>query len=174
MSGKEMIRMIRKKVKDITEIPDNSLKRKNIHHNKLLNSKYNLGNDEDFICEYSNELLNENIKLSGIISPFLINPIPCFTVNNDISKKKIDSKGTFCKNIKTQIDIINNKEKNNQNKYKNECNAITNGKSQNTKILKRNIKKPNITNNKYYRPHSPSIDRKKNQFFISVNLTFFM
>ena len=167
MSGKEMIRIIRKKVKDITEVPDNTFKKKNIHHNKLLNSNnYKIENDEDFICEYSNELLNENIKLSGIISPFIINPIPCFTVKNGNSKKKIDSKGTFCKNIKTQIDIINNKEKNKQNNNKNEYND----KSQKTKILKRNIKKPNINNNKYYRPHSPFIDRKINPIFISENL----
>ena len=166
-----MIR-IRKKVKDITEVPDNTLKKKNIYHNKLLNSNnYKIENDEDFICEYSNEILNENIKLSGIISPFFINPIPCFTVKNEKSKKKIDSKGTLCNNIKTQINILSNKEKKFEN-YNSEYNDITNDKSQNTKILKRNIKKPHINNNnnKYYRPHSPDIDRKNDDIFISENL----
>ena len=112
MSGNnEIIRTIKKKINDI---PETSLKKKMIFHNKLLNSNNDIYKkeieDNNFLCEFSSELLNENIKLSSIKSPF-INPIPCFQVKNDNSKKQIiKKKGTFSKNLKTQVNFLNNLE----------------------------------------------------------------
>ena len=158
MSGKETIKALRKKISLNKGILDNTIKNKYIYHNKIINSNslYKIENDDDIICEYSNELLNENIKLSGIISPF-INPVPCFTVKNENYKKEIASRVTFYKNLKTQINSNNGKKEDNYDK------------SLKTKILDNKIKKSHI-NNKYVRPHSPNLDQKGNKLLISDNL----
>ena len=65
--------------------------------NKIINSKKlkNKEDDEDLIFNYSNDLLNENIKLSP-----MINPIPCFTIRKENSQKEeISTQNTFYSNI---------------------------------------------------------------------------
>ena len=173
MSGNnEIIRTIKKKINDI---PETSLKKKMIFHNKLLNSNNDIYKkeieDNNFLCEFSSELLNENIKLSSIKSPF-INPIPCFQVKNDNSKKQIiKKKGTFSKNLKTQVNFLNNLEINTNN-----INDIDNNtdidKSEKTKILSKNLKKSHINNRYHRRPHSPNFETKDNKIFKSQNFEF--
>ena len=168
MSGKETMKTLRKKMINISDISNNSFKKKILFHNKLLNSNnlYKIDNDEDFICEYSNELLNENIKLSGIISPF-INPIPCFTVKNDNSKKEISKNGTFFKNMKTQ-ENLNNKENNNENNKS----GVPYNLKEKSKILNKDLNK-SLINNRYFRAYSPYLDKKQNKLFKSDNLDLF-
>ena len=104
---------IRKK-NSSNETQDNALKNNILYKNKLINSHrmHKIENEEDFTGEYSSELLNENIKLSGMLSPF-INPIPCFTVKNDnYIKKEIKARYTFCKNLKNHINLSNKKDEN--------------------------------------------------------------
>ena len=161
MSGKETMKSLRKKMINIPDISNITFKKKIIYNNKIL-SPNNL-KDDDFICEYSSELLNENIKLSGIIPPF-INPIPCFTVKNDNAKKKISSRGTFFKNIKTQ-ENLNNKENNNKNNIDNNEFDL----KENSKYVNKNLNKSHI-NNRYFRAYSPYLDKKQNKMFKSENL----
>ena len=65
-----------RKKKSSNETQNNALKNNILYSNKILNSHRmrKIENDDDFTGEYSSELLNENIKLSGMLSPF-INPI---------------------------------------------------------------------------------------------------
>ena len=172
MSGNEIITTIKKKINDI---PETSLKKKIIFHNKLLNSNNDIYKkeieDNNFLNEFSSELLNENIKLSSITSPF-INPIPCFKIKNDNSKKQIiKKKGTFSKNLKTQVNFLNNLEIN-----INKSNHIDNNtdieKSEKTKILNKNLKKSLINNLYYRRHHSPNFETKHNKIFKSQNFEF--
>ena len=122
---------------------------------------HKIENEEDFTGEYSSELLNENIKLSGMLSPF-INPIPCFTVKNDnYIKKEIKARYTFCKNLKNHINLSNKKD---ENKNENELDDYFKDK---TKKIDKQLKKSHI-NNRYF-PHSPNLERKKNKLFKSDN-----
>ena len=148
-----------RKKKSSNETQDNKLKNNILYTNKLLNSHrmHKIESEDDFICEYSSELLNENIKLSGMFSPF-INPIPCFTVKNDnYIKKEIKARYTFCKNLKNQIHLSNKKDEN----------ILGDSFKDKTKILDRKLKKSHI-NNRYF-PHSPILERKKNKLFKSDN-----
>ena len=150
MSGKETMKSLRKKMINIPEISN----KKKIIYNNL--------KDDEFICEYSSELLNENIKLSGIISPF-INPIPCFTVKNDYSKKKIASRGTYFKNMKTQ-ENFDRKENNNDTNEESDL-------KEKLKILNKNFNISHI-NNRYFRAFSPYLNKKQNKISISENFGF--
>ena len=167
MSTNGIIKTLKKKVNIQTEA---SLKNKIVSHKKIINSNISLStkeNDDNFLGQFSSELLNENIKLSGIISPF-INPVPCFTVKNENSKKEIiNKKCTYCKNVKTQMNL-NNKENNDINDVQTNIE-----KSEQTKKLNKNnnLKNtPNNNNNRYYRPHSPILESKDNIIFKSENL----
>ncbi len=168
MSGNGIIKTLRKKVTIPTEI---SSKKKLICHNKIIHSNISLStkeNDDNFLCQYSSELLNENIKLSGIISPF-INPVPCFTVKNDNTKKKeekISKKCTYCKNVKRRINYITNKENSDINDIDTNID-----KSEKTKKIKKNQNLKNTpVSNICYRPHSPIYETKDNKLFKSENL----
>jgi len=152
-----------RKKKSSNETQDNTLKNNILYNNKILNSHrmHKIENEDDFTCEYSSELLNENIKLSGMLSPF-INPIPCFTVKNDnYIKKEIKARYTFCKNLKSKINLSNKKD---ENKNENELDDYFKDK---TKIIDKKLKKSHI-NNRYF-PHSPILERKKNKLFKSDN-----
>ena len=162
MSGKETMKSLRKKMINIPNISNNTFKKKIIYNNKILSPNHL--KDDDFICEYSSELLNENIKLSGIISPF-INPVPCFTVKNENAKKKIAQRGTFFKNIKTQENLYN-KENNNKN---NIDNNDENDLKEKPTLLTKNLNKSHI-NNRYFRAYSPYLDKKQNKMFKSGNI----
>ena len=170
MSGNKIIKEKKKKKNNNNNIKECTLRKSYLHPNKLIHShnSFKIENDEEYICEYSNELLNENIKLSGIISPF-INPIPCFVVKNENSKNEITSRYTFCTNLKTQINFSKNRinlKKENENiqnyeKNENEENTTEIDNNEITKISNKDLKKSFI-NNKYFRPHSPNIECKKN------------
>ena len=141
MSTNGIIKTLKKKVNIQTEA---SLKSKIVSHKKIINSNISLStkeNDDNFLGQFSSELLNENIKFSGIISPF-INPVPCFTVKNENSKKEIiNKKCTYCKNVKTQMNL-NNKENNNINDINDAQTDIE--KSEKTKKLNKNNNLKNI------------------------------
>ena len=157
-----------RKKKSSNETQNNALKNNILYSNKILNSHRmrKIENDDDFTGEYSSELLNENIKLSGMLSPF-INPIPCFTVKNDnYIKKEIKARYTFCKNLKNQINLSNKKD---ENKNENELDEYFKDK---TKIIDKKLKKSHI-NNRYF-PHSPILERKKNKLFKSDNESSFL
>ena len=97
------------------DLIDNNFRKRSLFHTKIRNTKNLIKIDDDyeeeddFIYDYSTELLNEN-KLSGILksSPF-INPVPCFTVKNENSKNEIKTRFTFCQNLKTQINLPKSK-----------------------------------------------------------------
>ena len=152
-----------RKKKLSNETQNNTLKNNILYNNKLLNSHrmHKIENDDDFTGEYSSELLNENIKLSGMISPF-INPIPCFTVKNEnYVKKEIKARYTYCKNLKNQINLSNKKD---ETKNENEIDEYFKDK---TKIIGKKLKKSLISNR--YFPHSPILERNKNKLFKSDN-----
>ena len=86
------------------------------------------------MSKYSNELLDENIKLS----PF-INSIPCFTIKNENSKKEISTRLTFCNSLKTKISYMDNKINNNYDDN-NDINNNNNKKNK-IKINNKNLKK---------------------------------
>ena len=124
---------------------------------KLINcSKIKKKQKEDDVLFNSstNDLLNENIKLSQ-----MINPIPCFTVKNEnFQKDEIGSKNTFYsnKNINENISI---------NISYNMNEEIANKKDK-TKILNKNIKRSinsKINNNLYFRQFSPSLELSMNK-----------
>lgn len=164
MSGKEEIKTLRKKMINFSENTNNSFKKKIIYKNKIINSKnIKIDNNEDFICEYSNELLNENNKLSGKIHPF-INPVPFFTVKND-NPKNILTRGTFFKNLKTQ-QILNNKENNKENNIVSTLQK-EDLKEKYTKINNKDLNKSNINN--YFRAYSPFLYKKQKKIFNSQN-----
>ena len=115
--------------------------------NKIINAKKlkNKEDDEDLIFNYSNDLLNENIKLSP-----MINPIPCFTIRKENSpKEEISTQNTFYSNINKNLNINNS------------YNIIEENLKEKTKILNRNLKKTFINNyiknnNIYFRQYSPN------------------
>ena len=115
--------------------------------NKIINAKKlkNKEDDEDLIFNYSNDLLNENIKLSP-----MINPIPCFTIRKENSpKEEISTQNTFYSNINKNLNINNS------------YNIIEENLKEKTKILNRNLKKTFINNyiknnNVYFRQYSPN------------------
>ena len=165
MSRNQIFQTLRKKVND-TNIRNHLLEKKIMSHNKLLNSKkFKIKKDEDFLCEISNELLNEKIILSGIKTP-LINPIPCFTVRNDNYRKKNSARGTFFQIMNSQ-EIINKEDnkRNIDNKVK------INDKVKKIKLLneKSQVNRDNnLTNNK---SHSPIFKRTKNKISDSLNIS---
>lgn len=158
-----------KKKKINIDLTDNKFKKRVLFHNKLINSKNLIKiedddeDEDDFIYDYSTELLNEN-KLSGILasSPF-INPVPCFTVKNENSKNEIKSRFTFCQNLKTRINLPKNK-----NQKSVDHNDNNNVLKEKTNIISKNIKESQM-NNRYFRPYSPNLERKKNKLFSSEN-----
>ena len=168
MSGKGIIRTFKKKVNIISET---SLKKKIINNNKLINvnkSLYRNEDDDNFLCQLSNELLNENIKLPGKVPPF-INPVPCFTVKNDNSKKTISKRGTYYKNMKIESNILQNKENNTDNSNDIIYVDKDNTQREKTKINYKKFKKNHI-NNRYSRPHSPDYELKDNKILKSENI----
>ena len=128
--------------------------------NKIINSKKlkNKEDDEDLIFNYSNDLLNENIKLSP-----MINPIPCFTIRKENSpKEEISTQNTFYSNINKNLNINNS------------YNIIEENLKEKTKILNRNLKKTFINNyiknnNVYFRQYSPNyqLDNKNKIIYYS-------
>ena len=153
----------RKKIK--IELTDNKFRKRVLLHNKISNKKnlIKIEDEDDFLYDYSTELLNEN-KISGILtsSPF-INPVPSFTVRNENSKKEIKTRFTFFQNLKTQINLSkSNKQKRNDSRDHN------NVLKEKTKIINKNIRKSQM-NQRYFRPYSPNIERKKNKLFSSEN-----
>ena len=118
--------------------------------NKFINSKElkKIKKEEDYILDYSNDLLNENIKLSP-----MINPIPCFTVKKENSTKdEISTQNTFYSNNNNHMNIntsYNIKEENENKKDK-------------TKILNKNLKIAHLNNyiynNRYFRQYSPNFE----------------
>ena len=168
MYGNRIIRTFKKKV---NIIPETSLKKKMINKNRLINVKKSLHQneeDDNFFCQLSNDLLNENIKLPGKVPPF-INPVPCFTVKNDNSKKTISKRGTYCKNMKIQSNILQNKD--NSINISNDILyfAIDNTKSEKTKINNKKFTKKHI-NNRYCRLLSPDFELKDNKILKSENI----
>ena len=128
--------------------------------NKIINAKKlkNKEDDEDLIFNYSNDLLNENIKLSP-----MINPIPCFTIRKENSpKEEISTQNTFYSNINKNLNINNS------------YNIIEENLKEKTKILNRNLKKTFINNyiknnNIYFRQYSPNyqLDNKNKIIYYS-------
>ena len=147
------------------DLIDNNFRKRSLFHTKIRNTKNLIKIDddyeeeEDFIYDYSTELLNEN-KLSGILksSPF-INPVPCFTVKNENSKNEIKTRFTFCQNLKTQINLP--KSKIQKNIVNDDNNNILKEK---TNIINKNSRKSQM-NKRYFRPYSPNLARKKNKLF---------
>ena len=74
-----------------------STSKENDKSEKLINiTKLKTSQKEDdfFLNTSTNDLLNENIKLSP-----MINPIPCFTVKNEnLTKDEISARNTFYSN----------------------------------------------------------------------------
>ena len=169
MSGNGMIRTLKKKVNIIPEI---SLRKRIKFNNRYINinkSLYQKENDDNLLCRLSNELLNENIKLSVKIPPF-INPIPSLTVKNNNPKKTIISgKGTFCKNLKTQSNILHNKENNINNSNDIIYISIDKNKREKAKINNTNVKKTHI-NNRYSRLGQAYFTSKNNKIFTLENI----
>ena len=127
--------------------------------NKFITSKEskNIEKEEDYIFNYSNDLLNENIKLSPIV-----NPIPFFTVKKENStKNEITTQNTFYSNNNKQLNInisYNIKEEN---------------KKEKTKILNKNLKKTHlnncINNNRYFRQYSPDLEINNKNEIVSYS-----
>ena len=168
MSGNKNSKILKKKLNELQNISDNSVKKKVINHNKYINSNlFKNEKDDDFIHDYSNDLLNENIKIRGIFTPF-INPVPCFTVKNENSSKIISCRETFNDNKKIQKNY-KNKGNNKENNKDDDKEIIE--KSKKTKLLNKNILKSQL-NNRYFRPHSPNLEKKQNKLFKSENFEF--
>ena len=129
---------------------------------------------DDYIFNTStNDLLNENIKISP-----MINPIPCFTVKNEnLTKDEIASQNTFYTNLNLNKNISINISYN--------MNEEEISKKDKTKILNKNIKRSinnKINNNRFFRQFSPNLelsintsnknrnviyDKIKNEIFLS-------
>ena len=126
--------------------------------NKFITSKEskNIEKEEDYIFNYSNDLLNENIKFSP-----MVNPIPFFTVKKENStKNEITTQNTFYS-------------KNNNNKQMNINNIKEENKKDKTKILNKNLKKTHlnncINNNRYFRQYSPNLELNNKNEIISYS-----
>ena len=122
--------------------------------NKFINSKIikQTEDDDDLIFNYSNDLLNENIKLSP-----MINPVPCFTIKKENSPKdEISTQNTFYSNINKSLNINNS------------YNIIEENKKEKTKILNKNLKKSFLNNyiknnnNGFFRQYSPNYQLNEN------------
>ena len=129
---------------------------------------------DDYIFNTStNDLLNENIKISP-----MINPIPCFTVKNEnLAKDEIASQNTFYTNLNLNKNMSINISYN--------MNEEEISKKDKTKILNKNIKRSinnKINNNRFFRQFSPNLelsintsnknrnviyDKIKNEIFLS-------
>ena len=129
---------------------------------------------DDYIFNTStNDLLNENIKISP-----MINPIPCFTVKNEnLTKDEIASQNTFYTNLNLNKNMSINISYN--------MNEEEISKKDKTKILNKNIKRSinnKINNNRIFRQFSPNLelsintsnknrnviyDKIKNEIFLS-------
>jgi hypothetical protein len=129
---------------------------------------------DDYIFNTStNDLLNENIKISP-----MINPIPCFTVKNEnLTKDEIASQNTFYTNINLNKNMSINISYN--------MNEEEISKKDKSKILNKNIKRSinnKINNNRFFRQFSPNLelsintsnknrnviyDKIKNEIFLS-------
>ena len=129
---------------------------------------------DDYIFNTStNDLLNENIKISP-----MINPIPCFTVKNEnLTKDEIASQNTFYTNLNSNKNMSINISYN--------MNEEEISKKDKTKILNKNIKRSinnKINNNRFFRQFSPNLelsintsnknrnviyDKIKNEIFLS-------
>lgn len=129
---------------------------------------------DDYIFNTStNDLLNENIKISP-----MINPIPCFTVKNEnLTKDEIASQNTFYTNLNLNKNMSINISYN--------MNEEEICKKDKTKILNKNIKRSinnKINNNRFFRQFSPNLelsintsnknrnviyDKIKNEIFLS-------
>ena len=129
---------------------------------------------DDYIFNTStNDLLNENIKISP-----MINPIPCFTVKNEnLTKDEIASQNTFYTNLNLNKNMSINISYN--------MNEEEISKKDKTKILNKNIKRSinnKINNNRFFRQFSPNLelsintsnknrnviyDKIKNEIFLS-------
>ena len=127
---------------------------------------------DDYIFNTStNDLLNENIKISP-----MINPIPCFTVKNEnLTKDEIASQNTFYTNLNKNMSI----------NISYNMNEEEISKKDKTKILNKNIKRSinnKINNNRFFRQFSPNLelsintsnknrnviyDKIKNEIFLS-------
>ena len=111
---------------------------------------------ENNIFNNSNDLLNENTKLSPII-----NHIPCFLVRNENSTKdEISTQNTFHSHINKQTNI--NKSYNMQDENKKDKTKILN---KNSKITHLN----NFINNKFFRQYSPNFEIKNKNEIISYS-----
>ena len=128
---------------------------------------------DDYIFNTStNDLLNENIKISP-----MINPIPCFTVKNEnLTKDEIASQNTFYTNLNLNKNMSINISYNMNEEI---------SKKDKTKILNKNIKRSinnKINNNRFFRQFSPNLelsintsnknrnviyDKIKNEIFLS-------
>ena len=130
--------------------------------NKFINSKIikQTEDDDDLIFNYSNDLLNENIKLSP-----MINPVPCFTIKKENSPKdEISTQNTFYSNINKSLNINNS------------YNIIEENKKEKTKILNKNLKKSFLNNyiknnnNGFFRQYSPNYQlNEKNKLIYYKN-----
>ena len=105
---------------------------------------------DDYIFNTStNDLLNENIKISP-----MINPIPCFTVKNEnLTKYEIASQNTFYTNLNLNKNMSINISYN--------MNEEEISKKDKTKILNKNIKRSinnKINNNRFFRQFSPNLE----------------
>ena len=129
---------------------------------------------DDYIFNTStNDILNENIKISP-----MINPIPCFTVKNEnLTKDEIASQNTFYTNLNLNKNMSINISYN--------MNEEEISKKDKTKILNKNIKRSinnKINNNRFFRQFSPNLelsintsnknrnviyDKIKNEIFLS-------
>ena len=165
MSEKYKIKKFPKKNNDLSYLSGNS-ERKKIRQKKILNPN-KAEKEESFICEFSNELMNEHIKKPEKFAP-IINPVPCFIVKNDNSKNIITKKGTFYNNLNTHMEFFTNE---NSIDYNNDKSKENKEKS---KLLDINLENSHINNKKYFRPYSPNLNTKNNQFIKSKNfeLTF--
>ena len=109
---------------------------------------------DDYIFNTStNDLLNENIKISP-----MINPIPCFTVKNEnLTKDEIASQNTFYTNLNLNKNMSINISYN--------MNEEEISKKDKTKILNKNIKRSinnKINNNRFFRQFSPNLELSMN------------
>jgi len=140
-----------------------STSKENDKSEKLINItklKKSQKEDDFFLNTSTNDLLNENIKLSP-----MINPIPCFTVKNEnLTKDEISARNTFYsnKNVNKNINI--------NISYNMDEEIIS--KKDKTKILNKNIKRSinnKINNNRYFRQFSPNLELSINQITKNKN-----
>ena len=163
MSKNTIKKQIRKKINN--EMINNALNKNFLYQNKIFNSnnlyKIKDEDDYDYMSKCSNELLDENIQF--------INKIPCFTVKNENPKKEITNRLTFCNSLKTKISFIDCKISQNNDDDNDDIKFNTNKDKKNkVKLINKNLKK-SYMNKRYFRAHSPNIERNKKNIFKSYN-----